>query len=52
MPGLAFGRGAEHRGDVIETLDVRFGRKVQIAPVGLRFARKSILEILFRLAAF
>jgi hypothetical protein len=52
MTGFTLGRGTEHRGHVIEAFDIRLGRKVQIAAIRLRLARKCILQILFRLATF
>jgi hypothetical protein len=49
MACLTFGSGTEHSGHVIEALDVRLGREVQITSIRLRFACKCVLQILFRL---
>jgi hypothetical protein len=52
VASFALGGGTKHSRHVIEAFDVRLGREVQIASIRLRFARKRILQILFRLATF
>ena len=52
VAGLAFGGGTEQRGHVVLALDVGLVREVQIAAVGLRFARKGVLQVLFGLRSF
>ncbi len=52
VAGLAFGGGAEHRRDVVLAFDVGLVREVEIAAVGLRFARERRLEIAVGLRAF
>ncbi len=51
VAGLALGRRAEHRRDVVEAFDVGLGGEIQIAPVGLRLAGKRVLQVLFRLTS-
>ena len=52
MAGLAFGRGAEYRGDVVVALDVRLACEIQVTTIRLGLAGECVLEILLGLAAF
>jgi hypothetical protein len=47
VPGLALGSGTKHRRHIVIAFDIRFGREVQVATIGLRFAGKGVLQILF-----
>ena len=51
MSGLPFGGRTEDRRHVVVALDIRLLRKVQITAIGLRFARKCVLEILLGAAS-
>ena len=46
MAGLAFGRRAEHRGDVVEAFDVGLRCEIQVTTIRLRFAGERVLQIL------
>ena len=49
VAGLAFGGRAKHRRHIVVAFDIRLGREIQIAAIGLRFAGKCVLQILFGL---
>src|SRR5690606_34025011 len=48
---LALGGRAEHRGDVVEALDVGLLREIEVAAVGLALTGERGLQILFGLRA-
>ena len=52
MTGFAFGGGTEHGSDIVLAFDVRLRCKIQVPPVGLRFARKCGFQIPFRFRSF
>jgi hypothetical protein len=52
VTGLALGGGTEHRGHVVVAFHVRLGGEVQVTAVGLGFAGKGVLQVLFGLASF
>ena len=45
VAGLALGRRAEHRRDVVLPFDVGLVREIEIAPVRLRFAGERVLQV-------
>ena len=51
MAGLALGGRAEHRGHVVETLDVGLGREIEIATIRLRLAGEGVLQVLVGLGS-
>src|SRR5450631_2265555 len=51
VAGFALGGRTEHRRYVVVTFDVGLRRKIQVTPVRLGFARESVLQALFSLAA-
>jgi len=51
MAGLTLGGRAEHRRNVVESLDIGLGGEVQIAAIRLRLSGERVLEILLGLAA-
>ncbi len=52
MPGLAFGGGAEHGGDIVVALDIGLLREIEITTVGLGFAGECGLQVAFGFGAF
>ena len=51
MAGFTFRGGAENGCDIVEAFHVGLGRKIQVAAVCLRFARKCCFQVLFGLAS-
>ncbi len=52
MAGLAFGSGAEQHRDVVLAFDVGLVREVQVAAIGLRFARERVAQALLGFRSF
>ena len=52
VTGLAFCGRTEDRGNVVITLDIGLGCEIQVAAVGLRFAREGVLQVLLGLRTF
>ena len=52
MAGFAFRGGAEHGGDIVVAFDVGLLREIEIAAVGLAFAREGSFRLSCGLAAF
>ena len=52
VTGFALGGRAEDGCHVVVALHIRLGSEVEVATIRLRFSGKSVLQVLFGLAAF